>query len=80
MKFPFHLEHPHYHINHLLSLIQIIVQNSGHEAGMEVTVEHQGANLLQCSLNGINLVNDIETIEIILNHPGYAFDVTLNTS
>jgi hypothetical protein len=80
MKFPFDLEYPHNLVKHLLSLIRIIVRNSGDEAGMQVTVEHQGANLLQRGLNGINLVYDIEAIEIILNHPGYAFDVTLNTS
>ena len=65
-------------MQHTLALIRVLPPYSGRYAGVEVTVQNEGAHLLESSLDGEDLVDDIHAVCPFLDHPRDPPDVPLD--
>src|SRR5260221_2632211 len=64
---------------HALPLVGVIAANGSAQARVQVIIENHLANLCQCRLRRLNLLDHINAIAILLDHRGDAVNVPRNT-
>jgi hypothetical protein len=65
-------------LNHTLPIAGVVASNGGRGTGVQMAIQDQLVHFTQGTLNGPDLVHNVDAVLVLLHHPGNPANVPLN--